>query len=92
MDVVPDSLTVVGRSGRHPSVSLASSASMSTLIIFRAEHMRLPDLVEQAMGRQLTALLGQLEATCAAEQNLATTVKEAFASRSGAGRPLDQIG
>ncbi|ROO87648.1 transposase IS116/IS110/IS902 family protein [Actinocorallia herbida] len=46
--------------------------------IFRAEHMRLPDLVEQAMGDQLTALLGQLEAACAAEKNLANAVEEAF--------------
>jgi hypothetical protein len=52
--------------------------------IFRAEHMRLPNLVEQAMGRQLTALLGQLEATCAAEQNLATAVEEAFAQHPDA--------
>jgi hypothetical protein len=27
-----DSVTVAGRSGRHPSMSLASSASMSTLM------------------------------------------------------------
>ncbi|MER5326355.1 IS110 family transposase, partial [Streptosporangium roseum] len=46
--------------------------------IFRAEHMRLPDLVEQAMGHRLTALLGRLEAACTAEQNLATCVEEAF--------------
>ncbi len=45
--------------------------------IFRAEHMRLPDLVKQAMGHQLTALLNQLEAACTAEQNLATLVEEA---------------
>jgi transposase len=52
--------------------------------IFRAEHMRLPDLVEEAMGRQLTALLGQLEAACDAEQNLATAVEEAFAQHPDA--------
>ncbi|MCP2339269.1 hypothetical protein FHU30_004626 [Actinomadura rupiterrae] len=46
--------------------------------IFRAYHTRLPDLVEQAMGRQLTSLLAQLEAACAAEQDLAAAVEEAF--------------
>ncbi|MDP9865782.1 MULTISPECIES: IS110 family transposase [Streptosporangium] len=52
--------------------------------IFRAEHMRLPDLIEQAMGHQLTALLGQLEAACTAEQNLATRVEESFAQHPDA--------
>ncbi|WP_157419875.1 IS110 family transposase [Actinomadura kijaniata] len=52
--------------------------------IFRADHMRLPDLIEQAMGRQLTALLGQLQAVCAAEQDLATAVEDAFAQHPDA--------
>nr|BFE31315.1 hypothetical protein GCM10010200_035660 [Actinomadura rugatobispora] len=52
--------------------------------IFGAEHMRLPDLVEQAMGRRLTALLRQLEAACAAEHDLAEAVQEAFAQHPDA--------
>ncbi len=53
-------------------------------MIFHAEHMRLPDLIEQAMGHQLSAMLGQLEATCTAEQNLATCVEESFAQHPDA--------
>jgi hypothetical protein len=77
------------RSARHsnaPDESATLKQDLERLRrIFRAEHMRPPGLVEQAMGRQLAALLGQLEAACAAEQNLATAVEETFAQHPDAG-------
>jgi transposase len=44
----------------------------------RAEQMRQPPLVEQAMGRQAQALLGQLDAACAAAADLEQAVVESF--------------
>lgn len=45
---------------------------------FRAEQMRQLPLVEQAMGRQALALLGQLNAACAAAGDLEQAVIESF--------------
>ncbi|MFC8723177.1 IS110 family transposase, partial [Kitasatospora sp. NPDC057198] len=46
--------------------------------VFRAEYARHPELVEAALGRQLLALLVQLDAACQAADDLADAVEEAF--------------
>jgi transposase len=46
--------------------------------IFRAERLHQAELVEHAMGLQLSALLGMFEAACAAEQALASEVTAHF--------------
>jgi transposase len=46
--------------------------------IFRAEAAHHPDLLEQAMGRQLQALIRQLDAACAAADDLAQAVEASF--------------
>jgi transposase len=52
---------------------------------FRAPQMRQPPLVEQAMGRQALALLGQLDAACAAADDLERAVTESFNLHPDAG-------
>jgi len=58
---------------------------------FRAPQMRQPPLVEQAMGRQAQALLGQLDATCAAAADLEQAVIESLTStRTPGSSPASQ--
>jgi transposase len=52
---------------------------------FRAEQMRQLPLVEQAMGRQALALLGQLDAACAAAADLERAATESFNLHPDAG-------
>jgi transposase len=52
---------------------------------FRAPQMRQLPLVEQAMGRQALALLGQLDAACAAADDLERAVTESFNLHPDAG-------
>jgi transposase len=52
---------------------------------FRAEQMRQLPLVEQAMGQQALALLGQLDAACAAADDLEHAVTESFNQHPDAG-------
>ena len=52
---------------------------------FRAPQMRQLPLVEQAMGRQTLALLGQLDAACAAADDLEHAVTESFNLHPDAG-------
>ncbi len=52
---------------------------------FRASQMRQLPLVEQAMGRQTLALLGQLDAACAAAADLEHAVTESFNQHPDAG-------
>jgi transposase len=52
---------------------------------FRAPQMRQLPLVEQAMGRQAIALLGQLDAACAAADDLEQAVIESFNQHPDAG-------
>jgi hypothetical protein len=52
---------------------------------FAAEQMRQLPLVEQAMGRQALALLGQLDAACAAAADLEQAVIESFNQHPDAG-------
>jgi transposase len=46
--------------------------------VFRAKWTHQPPLVEDALGKQMLALLGQLEAACTAADDLAKAVEEAF--------------
>ncbi|WP_432190469.1 transposase [Streptomyces sp. Tue6028] len=46
--------------------------------VFRGEYAHQPQLVEDALGKQMLALLGQLEAACAASDDLAEAVEAAF--------------
>ncbi|MET7724567.1 IS110 family transposase [Streptomyces mirabilis] len=46
--------------------------------IFRADWAHHPSLVEDALGKQMLALLVQLEAACTAADNLAEAVEEAY--------------
>jgi len=46
--------------------------------ILRGDYARQPPLVEDALGRQTLALVGQLEAACTAADDLAKAVEEAF--------------
>ncbi|MCX4554309.1 IS110 family transposase [Streptomyces sp. NBC_01500] len=46
--------------------------------VFRADCAQQPELVEDALGKQMLALLIQLEAACTAAGNLAEAVEEAF--------------
>ncbi|MEU6497316.1 IS110 family transposase [Streptomyces sp. NPDC046984] len=46
--------------------------------IFRADYAHQPPLVEDALGKQMLALLVQLEAACTAADDLAEAVEEAF--------------
>jgi transposase len=52
---------------------------------FRVPQMRQLPLVEQAMGRQALALLGQLDAACAAASGLERAVTESFNPHPDAG-------
>ncbi len=52
--------------------------------LFRAEQLRLPAVVEAAFARQLRALLRQLDAACAAQDELTAAVEEAFAKHPDA--------
>jgi transposase len=52
---------------------------------FRKEQMRQLPLVEQAMGRQTTALLRQLEAACASASDLQAAAVESFNQHPDAG-------
>jgi transposase len=52
---------------------------------FRAGQMRQLPLVEQAMGRQALALLGQLDAACTAADDLGRAVTESFNLHPDAG-------
>src|SRR5689334_15456504 len=53
--------------------------------VFRGEQMRQLPLVEQAMGRQSLALLGQLNAACTAAGNLEQATIESFNQHPDAG-------
>jgi transposase len=53
--------------------------------VFRAPQMRQLPLVEQAMGRQALALLGQLDAACASAADLEQAVTQSFNQHPDAG-------
>ncbi|MHC6630507.1 IS110 family RNA-guided transposase [Streptomyces globosus] len=63
------------RAGRQRGIA-ADAERLRTA--FRADWARQPELVEVALGKQMLALLIQLEAACTAADNLAEAVEEAF--------------
>lgn len=65
------------RSGRQRGIAAEAERLRE---IFRADWARQPQLVEDALGKQMLALLIQLEAACTAADNLAEAVEEAFLS------------
>lgn len=66
---------IVRRAGRKRGIEAEADRLRE---ILRRPQMRQPPLVEQAMGRQATALLRQLDAACASADDLATATMEAF--------------
>jgi transposase len=63
------------RAGRTRGIAAEAARLRDAL---RAPQMRQTPLVEQAMGRQTLALLGQLDAACAAADDLEQAVIESF--------------
>ncbi len=63
------------RAGRHRGIDVGAARLRQA---FRAPQMRQLPLVEQAMGRPALALLGQLDAACAAADDLEQATIESF--------------
>ncbi|MFF4276806.1 IS110 family transposase [Streptomyces sp. NPDC001536] len=63
------------RAGRKRGIAADSDRLRKA---FRAEWAHQPPLVEEALGKQMLAILGQLEAACTAADDLAKAVEEAF--------------
>ncbi|MFF3911632.1 IS110 family transposase [Streptomyces sp. NPDC001848] len=63
------------RAGRRRSIDAEADRLRD---IFRAEWTHQPTLIEEALGKQMLALLVQLEAACTAADNLAKAVEEVF--------------
>ncbi len=70
------------RAGRKRGITARAARLRQALCI---PQMRQPPLVEQAMGRQALALLGQLDAACAAAADLEQAVIESFNQHPDAG-------
>jgi hypothetical protein len=62
------------RAGR----TAASKPSRPAREVFRGDYASQPQLVEDALGKQVFALLRQLEAACLAADELAEAVEESF--------------
>jgi transposase len=73
---------VLKKAGRSRSLDAEAARLRET---FRAPQMRQLPLVEQAMGRQTLALLGQLSAACAAASDLEQAAAESFNQHPDAG-------
>ncbi|MEU3518355.1 IS110 family transposase [Streptomyces sp. NPDC006654] len=63
------------RAGRKRSIDAEADRLRD---VFRAEAAHQPPLIEEALGKQMLALLIQLEAACTAADDLANEVEEAF--------------
>jgi transposase len=68
---------LLGKAGRQRGIE-AEAERLRELL--RAEHMRQPAAVEQALGVQLRGLLGQLDAIAATLTELETHIEQAFAA------------
>ncbi|MFB7509828.1 IS110 family transposase [Streptomyces broussonetiae] len=66
---------VLKRSGRQRGIALEADRLRD---VFHAEWAHQPPLVEDALGKQMLALLVQLDAACTAADDLAKAVAEAF--------------
>jgi transposase len=69
------------KAGRSRGIDAAAARLRDA---FRTEQMRQLPLVEQAMGRQAIALLGQLDAACAAADDLEHAAVESFSQHPDA--------
>ncbi|MFF1833349.1 IS110 family transposase [Streptomyces sp. NPDC058231] len=69
------------RAGRKRGIEADTERLREAL---RADWPHQPPLVEDALGKQMLALLLQLEAACAAADNLAQSVEEAFSQHEDA--------
>ncbi|MEZ0070526.1 transposase [Streptacidiphilus sp. MAP12-20] len=67
--------SAIRRAGRQRGIDADAESIRGVL---RAEYAHQPTLVEDAMGRQMLALLRQLDAACMAADELAEAVEEAF--------------
>ncbi|MET8228776.1 IS110 family transposase [Streptomyces sp. NPDC005301] len=67
--------TALKRAGRQRGIAADTERFHE---VFRAKWARQPQLVEDALGKQMLALLIQLEAACTAADSLAEAVEEAF--------------
>ncbi|MEV6537330.1 IS110 family transposase [Streptomyces sp. NPDC051639] len=67
--------TALKRAGRQRGIAADTERFRE---VFRAEWPCQPQLVEDALGKQMLALLIQLEAACTAADSLAEAVEEAF--------------
>lgn len=74
--------SLLKRTGRTRGIAAEAARLQDAL---RAPQMRQLPLVEQAMGRQALALLGQLNAACTAADDLEQAVIEAFEQHPDAG-------
>lgn len=73
--------TLLRRAGRSRGIETEAATLQSLL---RAEHLRQPQSIEDAMGRQLSALIGQLDATCRSVDELTMAAEGAFAEHERA--------
>ncbi|WP_331735989.1 IS110 family transposase (plasmid) [Streptomyces anulatus] len=71
----PQIAAALRRAGRQRGIEAETERLRE---IFRAEWAHHPPLVEKALGRQMLALLAQLEAACTAVDDLAQAAEEAF--------------
>ncbi|MCX5085764.1 IS110 family transposase [Streptomyces sp. NBC_00401] len=71
----PQLQAALKRAGRKRGISAEADRIRA---VFRAEWAHQPPLVEDALGKQMLALLVQLEAACTAADQLAEAVEEAF--------------
>jgi transposase len=74
--------TLLKKAGRSRGIDAEATRLRDA---FRAGQMRQLPLVEQAMGRQALALLGQLDAACAAADDLERAAVESFNQHPDAG-------
>jgi len=73
--------------GRHQGAARVAVADMAARLrdAFRSKQMRQLPLIEQAMGQQTLALLRQLDAACAAADDLEQAVTQSFNQHPDAG-------
>src|SRR4029079_8666977 len=71
-----------GEASKHRSIEAEAERLRE---VFRAEWGHQPPLIEDALGKQMLALLVQLEAACTAADDLAEAVEEAFPQHPDAG-------
>ncbi|WP_406335849.1 IS110 family transposase [Streptomyces sp. NBC_00203] len=71
----PQIIDALKRAGRKRGIEAEAERIRE---VFRGDFAHQPPLLEDALGQQMLALLGQLEAACVATDDLAKAVEEAF--------------